>query len=432
MSITIQSNAHKDKESILNRIFYFSFATLAILFLKPYFTWDLPILKIWFIVFFIVTLIYIFVNDIFISRIQLLNILGLWIMFFFYEINEPAFNILTNGLVLLFSLSIFLMLDNYKKIIIYDVFLNLLCIIFGLGLIIHLLLIFGIDLPHFTMNAPFVDKPVYRNYIFNVYAQYYGISEAVILPNGGSMDRFCSIFNEPGVVGTVSSLVLISRGYSLKDKRNLILFLAGVFSLSFAFWIFCFGYFACKKKALLVISLLFMVLIYSGLNNDSALKNVINDRIINRVVLDKDTRKLAGDNRNNQIFDLIYEDFLKNAPANQKLFGLGVEQYNKEAVAKGAIASSYKSLIIIYGFVFSLFYFLYLLFQILRFKDREVFIFGMFFLISHYQRPYTFSLDYWLIFFAGMAYILSSNKVNRRIKIKESVKDEEKSIICNQ
>ncbi|MGG0237422.1 hypothetical protein [Bacillus rhizoplanae] len=431
MFITMHSKAYQNKESIVNRIFYFSFAILAVLFLKPYFTWNLPILKIWFVIFFIITLVYIFINNIYISRTQLVNLFWLWIMFFLYVINEPLINILTNGMILLFSLSILLILDNDKKLIVYDIFLNILCIIFVLGLIIHILLILGVDLPHHILNAPFVDKPIYRNYVFSVYAQYHGISEAVSLPFGGSVDRFCSIFNEPGVVGTVSSLILISRGYILKDKRNLILFLAGVFSLSFAFWIFCFGYFACKKKSLLLISATVMILIYFGLNENSALKKIIDNRIVDRLVIDKDTHKLAGNNRNNEIFDLIYADFLQNAPVSQKLTGLGVEKYTEEAVAVGAIASSYKSLIIIYGFLFSFVYFLYFIFQTIRYKNIDVFIFGVFFLVSHYQRPYTFSLDYWLIFFGGVAYILSDNKMSKRINIEERVENEKESIVCN-
>lgn len=56
----------------------------------------------------------------------------------------------------------------------------------------------------------------------------------VALPSGGSLGRICGYFDEPGMVGTISALLLAAEGFRV-NRRSLIVMTAGLLSFSLAF-----------------------------------------------------------------------------------------------------------------------------------------------------------------------------------------------------
>lgn len=60
-------------------------------------------------------------------------------------------------------------------------------------------------------------------------------SNSQALPWGGFISRLCGMYDEPGMVGTISALMLAVRGFDIRGWRALMLWLAGALSLSLAF-----------------------------------------------------------------------------------------------------------------------------------------------------------------------------------------------------
>jgi hypothetical protein len=60
-------------------------------------------------------------------------------------------------------------------------------------------------------------------------------SNSLVLPWGGVLFRFCGMYDEPGMVGTMAALLLAAHQYYFRQWRVAILYLAGLLSFSLAF-----------------------------------------------------------------------------------------------------------------------------------------------------------------------------------------------------
>jgi hypothetical protein len=60
-------------------------------------------------------------------------------------------------------------------------------------------------------------------------------SNTTVLPWGGLLSRLCGIYDEPGMVGTLSALLLAARGFRLDSIWPRLLLVAGLLSFSLAF-----------------------------------------------------------------------------------------------------------------------------------------------------------------------------------------------------
>ena len=58
---------------------------------------------------------------------------------------------------------------------------------------------------------------------------------SIVLPWGGVLFRLCGMYDEPGMVGTISALILAALRFQVNDWRSIILFVAGIMSFSLAF-----------------------------------------------------------------------------------------------------------------------------------------------------------------------------------------------------
>jgi hypothetical protein len=105
-----------------------------------------------------------------------------------------------------------------------------------------LALIIAISLPLWLINQFVVGLPV----MFDMqYGDWKGDSVSTIIENylffvqekGNFINRFYSIFDEPGVLGTLSAFLLFANKYNFKDKRIILILLGGIFTYSLAFFI---------------------------------------------------------------------------------------------------------------------------------------------------------------------------------------------------
>lgn len=80
------------------------------------------------------------------------------------------------------------------------------------------------------------------------------------------INRFYSVFDEPGVIGTLAAFILYANQYDFKNKHNIIIFIGGVFTFSLAFIVLIAIGFMLSKLTLSIkfVSSIFLLLILIG------------------------------------------------------------------------------------------------------------------------------------------------------------------------
>ncbi|MFZ4400960.1 MAG: hypothetical protein ACOYO1_13065 [Bacteroidales bacterium] len=236
----------------------------------------------------------------------------------------------------------------------------------------------------------------YRVYPFLVQENTIG---QILLP------RFHGYYDEPGVIGTISGILLISTGFNLRNKIYIPIFIAGIFSLSFTFYtiIIVYGFLFLKTKYKIVIATLAVIIVALLSNNE-----IINSTFFSRFQLIDG--KLAGDNRiaDADNFNAWYKQF---AESNDFYFGLGKEKSN----LYNSGGSSYLDIIVSYGIVFFILYILALViraYSYLKLK-KEILNYLFILLVILYQRPYITTFFYMFLIFASLPYLYNSLLLNR-------------------
>ena len=155
-----------------------------------------------------------------------------------------------------------------------------------------------------------------------------------------SQIRFCSIFLEPGYIGTLLSFLLYVGKFDFKKRYNLILLVALVLTLSLAgFVVSAMGWVFIKLQEGKSIKRLFYILavlgsIYWGGISYNGGRNVLNEKILSRLQYDED-KGISGNNRTSHLADAYFEQYTNNG---QILFGVGNQTIRKinGGSAKGA------------------------------------------------------------------------------------------------
>ena len=218
--------------------------------------------------------------------------------------NPNSIGIWVSVLVIL----VFACLDFSFQARFFNYFTTVMAVIFAIAIIYYVLNFVGIDIPH-DILYPSHSLKFQRGYYYIHWPlclkPVYGIEVMV-----GS--RLTSVFDEPGVVGTLSGLLLAYNGYKLKRNWKLIvIFIAGLLSFSLAFVFLTIIFFICKyytagkhKLAIALIIIIVAYIIFENLNFNIPILQTIQNRIhiANYMV--------SGDNRTNAAFESIFEIFL--------------------------------------------------------------------------------------------------------------------------
>lgn len=276
-----------------------------------------------------------------------------------------------SGIVTIVNFLAFAFIPTLKREVVhetYKVFRKLFVIFLGLSIINYLLVLIGFDFGG-TVIEPLNKLKKYK----------YVMYPFLVTPIGHEFSRFHSIFDEPGVVGTLSGLMLIAEQMNLQKKSNYIILIGGLLSLSFYFYVsMIFGFILFSKKLQnkwLYISLLvgFIVISY---NND-----FLYDKLWHRFEYDATSGKFAGDNRNSTVVENAYESI-----AGTPLFFTGLGSAATEEFSGSA---SLQLIILKHGFIFVALNLLgYLLLSIRQIKNRsDLIFFFVFFILTLYQRP---------------------------------------------
>lgn len=367
------------------------FATCAFGLSAPYFFWGLPLNGI----LFLLSTVLVFRNwnlPYEISKIRIyipmFILLYLWVAL---RSNFTFFGILTVSLFwTLFSAKSDFLSHSFKK------YKTIFAISLIPSILIYVLFLFGYELSYNTVEPiNEIKEGFYRIYPFTII--YEGIP-------GFPMLRFHAYYDEPGIVGTISAILLIIDNVNIKNKINIPILLAGILSLSLFFYVILLAYlfvFAKPKYKLIggVIILFGGLLFITIVGQDFP--------FFQRFIVENG--KFVGDTRTSDSFEVWYSNFLSSIDV---WFGYG----GNKAQTINVGGSSYKDLVVNYGAIFFIFYILSFIAYIGHYcKSRYSRLVCVFlFLCTLYQRPAIY--DYFYLFlWCGM--ICSLQQKTRTISI---------------
>ena len=315
--------------SVKNRLALFAALILYVL-TGPYYCW--PILKIP-----ILSILLGVIVAYFFYRNRRKNV-EFKIVMVFYSVCLLLFAITNSNFLASFAFLpfVFFLLGNdaFNKDVLYyyqRIFIPLL----GLGICCWILALTGL-MPSLGTISPLVDI---KDYSYNVFL-------FCVQQNGYDSIRFGGPFDEPGVVGTFSSLLLCIRKFNLKSIGSIILLIGGILSLSLFFFLII-GvyaiYISIKNKNWITLLLIpvVMFVFYNKTKDDF----VMYQTLWSRFEWDSSKQKLAGDTRTNEDADAFYE---KKKWTTE--YWLGLNDYDSYwRLSEGS--SSYKNIVMKNGMI---------------------------------------------------------------------------------
>jgi len=204
---------------------------------------------------------------------------------------------------------------------IYRIFRNLYAVTLIPGIIVWLLFIVGIDVD--TMAIGIVaDDIVPTQSKVDLGVSYILFPGSVMLDYMASWPvfRFQGWFDEPGVVGTVSALILAVEKFDVTKKSNKIIAFAGLISLSLAFYMLAALYMVLNiKRSWRVLLALITIVLFASIF-PSPISQALDSKIFSRIQVSDDL-SIQGDNRMSSS-DMISWERWKSSSTNGILFGI--------------------------------------------------------------------------------------------------------------
>lgn len=247
-----------------------------------------------------------------------------------------------------------------------------------------------IDLPSLYKNG-------YYNYIFFVTTTKHSI-------------RYMSFFTEPGILGTITFLILLFNRFDFTNKKLFVILLNGVLSFSLFFYVafpiaILLHNLTFLKKQLLVVTVFAIILFLSSQ------KQLFHTLILER--LEYADGNIAGNNRTSLTWDYYYNKFLNK---NDQYLGKGADSISINM--KGEGTASYQLFIYKYGYLGIVLIYIYL-FILMKSKIslKESVIILISITLMFYTRPYITSFYFLILFTLGInSYYLYENSGRKKLK----------------
>ena len=343
-----------------------------------------------------------------VHRKSIVCILYYILFYLFQHINtcDGRFSIeLGYGLAVLI-LCVLVMKDaQYKKDI-----LKYFTIIFAValisGLFFWILYVLKVQVPYSVLQPEYAGKVeggfFYRHYLGCVFLDHkYNIEYF-------TKYKICGMFDEPGVIGTIGALLLVSNHFweNRKDKWLLIIFVGGALTFSLAFYIIIGVYIIlklfCQKK--LRIDKISLYFIFIGISLLVIFLSISNIRyILNEILWEKMKSFISslttGGYRVPSAYWVNFQNLIIDN--NKLMFGLG---YGARDFQEFYGSSFITDLLVEYGIVGSIFYLMipFVTAILTCPKGKIDWIFLFLFMLSAYQRPQFFNITYMVIFLGGI------------------------------
>ncbi len=332
----------------------------------------------------------------------------LWVTYALLPRELDNINFMSTGIL---SILTFSLLPDQNKTLAFEKFKTILSLILAVSLVEYPMIILG--LIHSIGNIePFSEIKIsrgqfYINYIFNIV-----LNDQHLLISGFSFFRFSSIFDEPGLIGSISAILFFSYPDNKRAKSQTIeksIFLISVI-LSFSlggYLLFIIGTLinfilgeSKNKIKKMIILVAFICIGLVSLSSTEGGKAYITDRIWskNNITLNKNNR--VDDNFDKEYYT-IYDspiDFL---------IGKGKDAHTRT----GFDVSSYKGFIYNYGLVgISLIIIIFLYILITKKVTIGAYVIPILLLINSFQRPIEFIFYYYFIFLSIICYYEKNKK----------------------
>lgn len=288
----------------------------------------------------------------------------------------------TSNVIITLTFLLALTLDEHEKILSLRYLTRVLALIILVSLPAWLIHVFVYEFPSFGE----IDNSEFKGAVYpmNNYILFVTMATA-------NTFRFYSMFDEPGVLGTLSAFVLFGNAYNFKDKYNVIILIGTFFTFSLAFYILTIiGYLVYSFKSIkrFLVSIFFLILIpfiaYLALEDNLAFQYSIVDRFSGSAMENLDNR--TGSSASDYYSTYVY--------TSQALLGIGSEKMAALGLKEG---QSYKLFVIEYGW-FSILI-LVLFYWVLAGKlDFYTSMFCILFALSFLQRPFAFTVWQILLF----------------------------------
>ena len=289
----------------------------------------------------------------------------------------------------LISIGCFLLMREESKIRVFEAFYFIILGSCAISILVYFAFIVGAPIGFETV--PFFNDGIETS----VYVKWFIF--AIVGDGQYGLPRLCSIFNEPGGLGTVCGL-LYAATYTYSGKiEKIILLLACFFSFSVAGFLLIIAFYAIHyirkniKYVIPVAGLLFFAIIAPRIDWGN---EFFNDFVSRFEITDEG---LAGDDRVSASFQKLWADFQNS---NDVFFGRGATYGGDLGTA------SYKNLIIQFGYLGFGIYLLLWIPVVYRFakQNKDSLAFFIIFLLSIYQRPVTITNAYgYTLVFGGLA-----------------------------
>lgn len=277
----------------------------------------------------------------------------------------------------------------------FDKFVLVFSVTVGISILQYVLVIIcGIDMPYDVI--PPLNKAKSSSYL--AYAFF-------VVPNNAMnldlLPRFCGLYDEPGVVGTLSGMMLMTQKFNLRKWVNIPILIGGILSFSLFFYVLLIAYilfFARLPYKILT------VVICASLYGVFQESEVVNQYILARIEIEDGD--FSGNNRTHGNFDVWYKTNFINS--DSYFFGLGAgasARYNPGG-------ASYRDIIVNCGIIFFVAYMAtFTLWALHRLKLSKEFL--MYLLILYgtiYQRPFIDAMVYLFLLFIPVIYMSAEKK----------------------
>lgn len=344
--------------------------------LAPYFVWGYYAILMSSLLFsFLLTFLYFKVKFDYFTLLYF--ILVYFVVFLYQSINNHSYNFILTS----FIPAIIACLNKEQVLKVFKIFKNVFGYILFPGAVIWVVhLITGNNKLFSFSEIPALNNPGKIDLGISYYLNLFSVVPSYDI--GKPFYRFCGIFEEPGVVGTVCALILVADRFKLKSLINKLVFFYGLISFSLMFYIAVFIYLlilSLKSVSAFFKFILLMSFIIISINYTSFL----DDYLVSRVSLSGGSLGIE-DNRSNYNLDSMYDEWKSLNSFNVFLFGY-------DTLPSGDY-SSIKIIPVNKGLIGIILFLLFIMMLILKFSGKKINFYELFailiiFGLSLYQRP---------------------------------------------
>jgi len=336
-------------------------------------------------------------------------------VFFILQFSYTGVDIHIDSMIIMIFL--FILLNKNLKLEILNNFLNIYIYFLIPSLILYILIAAGTPI-EWDKLIPINNTKAAQSYLY--YREYPGmiVISTLIFPFGsGEIFRLSGVFDEPGVIGTLSAVLLVVFNSNLTKFKRTILIVSGMLSFSLFFFIVIILFLVYKKPKLFMVVFLSIVVLF-GLFN----KQVKQNELVYRYIIERLSDPSHIDNRTSQCFE---ENFSQMLLSNSAILGKGQNAAQK----LNCDVSSWKTIVYNHGILgfglIVIFYtsiFLHLLNKSSKKRILDFFFILLIFILAMYQRPGFNTIWYFTLFYG--AFLLKINANNNLLSNKTKGKNE--------